>query len=75
MSSVHSKVSRSYRNKKISDMVADIYYDYLDYGRVLNVEPTERTETLIIPNLKPISECFVFPETKLLIILYLSLMD
>ena len=55
MSSVHSKVSRSYRNKKISDMVADIYYDYLDYGRVLNVEPTERTETLIIPNLKPIS--------------------
>ena len=53
MSSIHSKISRSYKNMKISDMVSDIYYAYLDYGRPILVEPTNRIETLIIPNLTP----------------------
>ena len=58
MSSMHSKISRSYNNQKISDMVYDIYYTYLndrsDLSKVLHYEPTERIESLIIPNLAPL---------------------
>ena len=63
MSSVHSKVSRSYFDKTISEIVNDIYLTYLDDRnesekknniRGLYVEPTERTERIIIPNLNPI---------------------
>ena len=58
MSSMHSKISRSYNNQKISDMVYDIYYTYLNDGsdkeRNLRLEPTERIESLIIPNLAPL---------------------
>jgi hypothetical protein len=58
MSSMHSKVSKSYSNQKISDMVYDIYYTYLndssDLSKTLNFEPTERIESLIIPNLTPL---------------------
>jgi uncharacterized protein YcfL len=54
MSSLHSKVSRSYNNDKISNIVADIYYNYLyDDKQGLTAEPTERTERVIIPNLSP----------------------
>ena len=55
MSSIHSKISRSYKNMTISEIVADIYYTYLNYGRGIAIEPTSRKETLIIPNLTPIS--------------------
>lgn len=56
MCSIHSKVSRAYRGKKISDIVQNIYEEYLDNGKhPLNIEPTERTENLIIPNMSPIS--------------------
>lgn len=55
MSSIHSKVSRSYRNMKISDMVYDIYNSYLNDGRSISIEETDRVETLIIPNLTPIA--------------------
>ena len=58
MSSAHSKISRSYSNKRISDMVYDIYYTYLndrnDLSKQLNYESSERTESLIIPNLSPL---------------------
>ena len=58
MSSAHSKISRSYSNKTISNIVSDIYYTYLNDGndknRVLRIESTERTESLIIPNLSPL---------------------
>jgi hypothetical protein len=63
MSSVHSKVSKSYFDKTISEIVSDIYLTYLDDTsesekknniRGLYVEPTERTERIIIPNLNPI---------------------
>jgi hypothetical protein len=54
MSSLHSKVSKSYNNDKISDIVSDIYYNYLyDDKQGLTAEPTERTERVIIPNLSP----------------------
>ena len=58
MSSMHSKISKSYSGKRISDMVSDIYYTYLNDGsnssNQLNIESTERTESLIIPNLSPL---------------------
>ena len=58
MSSAHSKISRSYSNKTISNIVSDIYYTYLNDGsdksKQLNIEPTTRTESLIIPNLSPL---------------------
>ena len=55
MSSIHSKVSRSYNNDKISTMVADIYYNYLhDETYALEFEPTEVTERVVIPNLSPL---------------------
>jgi hypothetical protein len=54
MSSLHSKVSKSYNNNKISDIVSDIYNVYLDNDKQgLTAEPTERTERVIIPNLSP----------------------
>jgi hypothetical protein len=56
MSSIHSKVSRSYNNKTISNIVSDIYYDYLynDNDRELLVESTDRIENIIIPNMEPL---------------------
>jgi hypothetical protein len=54
MSSLHSKVSKSYNNNTISDIVSDIYNIYLDDDKHrLTSEPTERTERVIIPNLSP----------------------
>ena len=54
MSNLHSKVSKSYNNDKISNIVNDIYYKYLyDDKQGLSVEETERTERVIIPNLRP----------------------
>ena len=54
MSSLHSKVSKSYKNQKISSIVEDIYRTYIDDGTgFLFVEPTDRNETVIIPNLNP----------------------
>ena len=55
MSSIHSKVSKSYNNDKISSIVYDIYYNYLHdekYG--LTLEPTEVDERVVIPNLSPL---------------------
>tara|TARA_Y100000593_G_scaffold82639_1_gene155379 strand:+ start:158 stop:1558 length:1401 start_codon:yes stop_codon:yes gene_type:complete len=54
MSDSYAKVSRSYRDKKISEIVADIHSTYLDDGSILYVEPTNRIERCIIPNLSPI---------------------
>lgn len=55
MSSQHSKVSRSYNGKTISEMVEDIYFSYLwDGKRGIIFEPTDRVENIIIPNLTPI---------------------
>ena len=55
MSSIHSKVSKSYNNDTISSIVASIYYDYLhDNKYALTWEPTKANERVIIPNLSPI---------------------
>ena len=52
--SIHSKISKSYKDKKISDIVADIYYKYLHSNNSsIYIEPTERIENIIIPNLSP----------------------
>ena len=53
MSSVHSKVSRSYKDVAISDIVKDIYNTYIDDDNGMWIEETERDETCIIPNLRP----------------------
>ena len=55
MSSLHSKVSKSYNNNTISDIVTDIYYNYIhDDVYNLRIEPTIGNERVIIPNLSPI---------------------
>jgi hypothetical protein len=55
MSSIHSKISRSYNNNTISDIVSSIYYNYLHDGVYdLRVEPTEGNERVVIPNLSPL---------------------
>jgi len=54
MSDSHAKVSRSYRDKPISDIVADIHDTYLDDGNSFFVESTNRIERCVIPNLSPI---------------------
>ena len=56
MSSIHAKVSKSYNNDKIGDIVQDIYNTYLydDNTAGLIVEETERTERVVIPNLNPL---------------------
>lgn len=54
MSSVHSKISKSYKDKKISDIVFDIYTKYLHANNAdFHVEETEGIENIIIPNLSP----------------------
>jgi hypothetical protein len=54
MSSLHSKVSKSYKDTKISDIVSDIYYDYLHgHDALFYAVPTDRIENIIIPNLSP----------------------
>ena len=55
MSSIHAKVSKSYRDKTISQIVKDIHNTYLKDGdRPFTVEPTDRIERCIIPNLNPL---------------------
>ena len=55
MSSIHSKVSKSYRDKTISQIVRDIHTTYLDDGnKPCVIESTDRIEKCIIPNLNPI---------------------
>ena len=55
MSSIHSKVSKSYSDKTISEIVRDIYDTYLHDGdKSFTVEPTDRIERCVIPNLNPI---------------------
>jgi len=54
MSSLHSKVSKSYNFNRISTIVQDIYNNYLYDGKTgLFVEPTEKFDRVIIPNLRP----------------------
>tara|TARA_Y100000588_G_scaffold233844_1_gene247468 strand:- start:66 stop:1448 length:1383 start_codon:yes stop_codon:yes gene_type:complete len=54
MSDSHARISRSYRDKRISEIVTDIYSTYLDSGSDLYVEKTDRIERCIIPNLSPL---------------------
>tara|TARA_B110000495_G_scaffold58271_1_gene49390 strand:+ start:878 stop:2266 length:1389 start_codon:yes stop_codon:yes gene_type:complete len=56
MHSMNSTVSRSFNAKPISDIVNDIYTDYLEDGSSngLTVEPTLGIENVVIPNLKPL---------------------
>tara|TARA_B110000467_G_C18295549_1_gene467750 strand:+ start:144 stop:1556 length:1413 start_codon:yes stop_codon:yes gene_type:complete len=55
MSSLHSKVSKSYRGKSISFIVDDIHWKYLNDGeRGMSQLPDDRIENIVIPNLSPI---------------------
>ena len=55
MSSIHSKISKSYNNKTISEIVFNIWNIYLnDNNKTLYIETTDRIEKCIIPNLNPI---------------------
>jgi hypothetical protein len=54
MSDSHAKVSKSYRDKTISEIVTDIHNTYLDDGSDFSVEPTNRIERCVIPNMSPI---------------------
>ena len=55
MSSLHSKVSKSYRGKSISFIVDDIHWKYLNDGeRGMSQLTDDRIENIVIPNLSPI---------------------
>ena len=55
MSSIHAKVSKSYRDNTISEIVKNIHSTYLHNGvKPFTVEPTNRIERCVIPNLNPI---------------------
>ena len=54
MSNIHSKVSKSYNNVSISDIVSDIYSKYLGNPDKLSFEKTDRIESCVIPNLHPL---------------------
>ena len=53
MSNVHSKVSKSYVDVSASDIVEDMWALYLDDGKDLFVEETEKIDHIIIPNWHP----------------------
>ena len=53
---MNSTVSRSYKGKTISEIVYDIYNEYLDNDNTANdffIEPTKGIENIVIPNWKP----------------------
>jgi len=54
MSDSHAKVSKSYKDKKISEIVTDIHNTYLYDGNDFYVEETNRIERCVIPNISPI---------------------
>ena len=55
MGSIHSKISRAYRDYTISQIVEDIHDTYLHDGdKPFIVEPTDRIERCVIPNLNPL---------------------
>tara|TARA_B100000029_G_C17551334_1_gene950227 strand:+ start:221 stop:1636 length:1416 start_codon:yes stop_codon:yes gene_type:complete len=53
VSNIHSKISKAYNNYTISEIVRDIYTNYLS-DKNLFIEDTGNTESLIIPNLTPL---------------------
>ena len=53
MSNLHSKVSKSYADFTIDEIVGDIWANYLDDDKDLFAESTERNEHIIIPNWHP----------------------
>ena len=53
MSNLHAKVSKSYADFTIDEIVGDIWSNYLDDDKDLFVEETERNEHIIIPNWHP----------------------
>ncbi len=53
MSNLHSKVSKSYADFTIDEIVGDIWSNYLDDDKDLFAESTERNEHIIIPNWHP----------------------
>jgi hypothetical protein len=53
MSNIHSKVSKSYVDSTIDQIVGDIWSNYLDDDKELFAEKTERNEHIIIPNWHP----------------------
>ena len=53
MSNLHAKVSKSYADWTISDIVEDIWNNYLDDDKDLFIEETIRNEHIIIPNWHP----------------------
>ena len=55
MSGLDSKISKSYKDQKISSIVEDIFFTYLNSGgRGIVIEPTDKIENIIIPNLRPV---------------------
>ena len=55
MNTIHTKVSKSYKDIPISSMVLDIHKQYLSSsGQSLLVEDTVKGENIIIPSLNPI---------------------
>ncbi len=53
MHNLHSKVSKSYTDKTIAEIVEDIYENYLSESSYFNGEPTTKVEHIIIPNWRP----------------------
>jgi len=54
-SSLHAKVSKSYNGKRISFMVDDIFFKYMnDSGRGMTFIESDKDENIVIPNLSPV---------------------
>ena len=65
MSGLDSKVSKSYKDTTISSIVEDIFFTYLNSGgRGIVVEPTDKTENIIIPNLRPVKVNLLWRNTQ-----------
>lgn len=50
-----TKISKSYKNKKYSAIVADILYNDLKTRKRINFEETDKPKNIIIPSLNPFS--------------------
>lgn len=51
--SLQNKVSRSFRNKRISSMISSIFNNYIKTDKNVNIEETKYSRSIIIPNYSP----------------------
>ena len=54
ISNIHSKISKSYNDVTISEIIRDIHNNCLSDTKPISIEDTDNTVSIVIPNLSPL---------------------